>query len=203
LPKQPSPIYIYNTITSFEAEQKQLIKTDVENSLIINNLCNNSDDVFDYVIKFLARKIQKPNILTITALIFKSNEGAGKDMFFNWFGNKILGNNYYFNTEKTEILFGKFTSALENKIMIVVNETSGKDTFSIDENIKCAIIAEVSIIEHKGLKPYKNTNHISYIFLTNNDNPLKVSADDRRFCGIEFNNDICNNKQYLQNYMKN
>jgi hypothetical protein len=153
--------------------------------------------VFDYVIKFLARKVQKPHILTNTALIFKSNEGAGKDMFFNWFGNKIIGNNYYYNTEKPELLFGKFTSALENKIMIVVNETSGKDTFSINENIKCAITAEVNIIEHKGLKPYKNTNHISYIFLTNNDNPLKVSADDRRFCGIECNNDICNNKQYF------
>jgi hypothetical protein len=178
----------------------QLIKTDVENSLIIKhikNLCNNSDDVFNYVIKFLARKVQKPNILTNTALIFKSNEGAGKDMFFNWFGNKIIGNNYYYNTEKPELLFGKFTSALENKILIVVNETSGKDTFSINENIKCAITAEVNIIEHKGLKPYKNTNHISYIFLTNNDNPLKVSADDRRFCGIECNNDICNNKQYF------
>jgi len=94
-------------------------------------------------------------------------------------------------------LFGKFTSALENKIMIVVNETSGKDTFSINENIKCAITAEVNIIAHKGLKPYKNTNHFSYIFLTNNDNQLKVSADDRRFCGIECNNDICNNKQYF------
>ena len=78
--------------------------------------------------------------------------------------------------------------------MIVVNETTGKDTFSINENIKCAITAEDNIIEHKGLKPYKNTNHISYIFLTNNDNPLKVSADDRRFCGIECNNTICNNK---------
>ena len=200
LPKQPTPTYIYNTFSNFEAEQKQLIKTDVENSLIIKhikNLCNNSDDVYEYVIKFLARKVQNPNILTNTALIFKSNEGAGKDMFFNWFGNKIIGNNYYYNTEKPELLFGKFTSALENKIMIVVNETSGKDTFSINENIKCAITAEYNIIEHKCIKPYKNANHISYIFLTNNDNPIKVSADDRRFCGIECNNDICNNKQYF------
>ena len=95
LPKQPTPNYIYNTFNGFEAEKKTLIKTDIENSLIIKhikNLCNNSDDVYNYVIKFLARKIQSPNILTNTALIFKSNEGAGKDMFFNWFGNKIIGN---------------------------------------------------------------------------------------------------------------
>lgn len=201
LPKQSTPNYIYNTFNGFEAENKKLIKTDIENSLIIKhikNLCNNSNDVYDYVIKFLARKIQSPHILTNTALIFKSNEGAGKDMFFNWFGNKIIGTNYYYNTEKPELLFGKFTSALENKILIMVNETSGKDTFSINENIKCAITAENNIIEHKGLKPYKNTNHISYIFLTNNDNPLKVSIDDRRFCGIECNNAVCNNDAYFK-----
>ena len=77
-----------------EVDKKELIKTDIENSLIIKhikNLCNNSDDVFSYVIKFFARKVQQPYNLTNTALIFKSNEGAGKDIFFNWFGNKILG----------------------------------------------------------------------------------------------------------------
>jgi len=200
LPKQKEPEYVYNTFKNFEAENKQLIKTDIENSNIIKhikNLCNNSEEVFNYVIKFLARKVQKPNKLTNTALIFKSNEGAGKDIFFNWFGNKIIGSNYYCNTEKPELLFGKFTSALENKILIIVNETSGKDTFSINENIKCAITAQYNMIEHKGLNPYKNSNHISYIFLTNNDNPIKVSADDRRFCGIECNNLICNNKEYF------
>ena len=163
----------------------------------IKNLCNNDNKVFDYVIKYFARKLQRPYELTNTALIFKSNEGAGKDLFFNYLGNKIIGSDYYFNTEKPELLFGKFTSSLENKILIVVNETSGKDTFQINENIKCAITAEFNTIEHKGLKPYKNTNHIGFIYLTNNDNPVKVPIDDRRFCGMECNNLICNNKEYF------
>ena len=78
-----------------------------------------------------------------------------------------------------------------------MNEASGKDTFSINENIKCAITAIENGIEHKGMKRYKNKNNIGYIFLTNNDNPLKVPVGDRRFCGIECNNSICNNKEYF------
>ena len=199
------PDDIYNTFDKYEAEKTNLVNTDIENSLIIKhikNLCNNDNNVFDYVINFLSRKLKLPSKLTNTALIFKSSEGAGKDLFFNWFGNKIIGNDYYLNTEKSDLLFGKFTSCLENKIMIIVNETSGKDTFSINENIKNGITTEFNMIEHKGLKPYKNTNHIGYIFLTNNDNPLKVSADDRRFCGIECNNSICNNKEYFTELKK-
>jgi hypothetical protein len=72
-----------------------------------------------------------------------------------------------------------------------MNETSGKDTHKINENIKRSITTEKNTIEHKGMKPYKNTNNIGYIYLTNNDNPsLKVPPDDRRFCGIECNNNI-------------
>ena len=209
LPMQQTPDNIYNTFNGYAAELKNIKKENIEESLIIKhikNLCNNDDDVFDYVIHFLARKLQKPYLLTNTALIFKSNEGAGKDLFFNWFGNKILGSEYYYNTEKPELLFGRFTTSLENKILIIVNETSGKDTFQIKENIKCAITAETNIIEHKGLKPYKNTNHIGYIFLTNNENPIKIDINDRRFCGIECNNLICNNVDYfnaLRNELNN
>lgn len=200
LPMQKAPNNVYNTFKGYEVEKKEIIKSDIENSLImkhIKNLCDNNNDVYDYVINVLARKLQQPHILTNTALIFKSKEGAGKDLFFNWFGNKILGSEYYLNTDKPELLFGRFTTCLENKILVILNETNGKDTFQINENIKCAITAETNIIEHKGLKPYKNTNHISYNFLTNNDQPIKVPIDDRRFCGIECNNEICNNLEYF------
>ena len=147
--------------------------------------------------KLFARKIQQPYNLTNTALVFNSSEGAGKDLYFNWFDNDIIGSEYYINTEKPEAIFGKFNSDIENKILVVMNEASGKDTFSINENIKCAITAIENGIEHKGMKRYKNKNNIGYIFLTNNDNPLKVPVGDRRFYGIECNNSICNNKEYF------
>ena len=97
LPMQETPVDIYNTFSGYEATKKEIIKNDIKNSLIIKhikNLCNNDDNVYNYVIKFLARKLQQPHILTNTALIFKSNEGAGKDLFFNWFGNNIMGFEY-------------------------------------------------------------------------------------------------------------
>ena len=103
LPMQQAPNNIYNTFHGYAAEVKDIKKDNIEDSLIIKhikNLCYNDKAVYKYVIHFLARKLQKPNILTNTALIFKSNEGAGKDLSFNWFGNKILCSEYYYNTEK-------------------------------------------------------------------------------------------------------
>ena len=201
LPMLNTPPHIYNTFKGYEADKTEQTNNNFEDSLImkhIKNLCNNDELVIDYFIKSLARKIQAPTDLTRTALIIKSQEGAGKDLFFNYFGTKIIGSKYYFNESDTNKMFGKFNSDIENKILIVVNEASGSDTYTINESIKNAITRLNNNIEHKGMKPYEITNTIGYVFLTNNDNPIKVSPTDRRFCAFECNNNICNDSNYFK-----
>jgi putative DNA primase/helicase len=201
LPKQEAPDGVYNTFTNYEVDNKILhdnIK--LEDSMILehlNNLCGNDIAMFNYVVAFLARKLQQPYKLTNTSLIFKSVEGCGKDMFFNWFGSEVLGSRYYLNEDKTELIFGRFNSCIENKILIVLNEASGKDTYNLSNCIKNAISRKINNIECKGMSPFNNTNHIGYISLTNNKNPMKVDAEDRRFVGIECNNKIANNNEYF------
>ena len=200
LPMQQAPSDVYNTFKGYEVEKKELFDVDIENSLImkhVKNLCDNHNESINYFINVLARKLQEPHKLTQTSMIFKSKEGAGKDLFFNWFGNNIIGSEYYFNTEKAELLFGRFTSCTQNKILVIMNEANGKDMFAMKENIKTAITNEKNKIERKGMEAYENTNHIQLIFLTNNDNPINITHGDRRFAGIECNNEICNNKAYF------
>ena len=163
----------------------------------IHNLWNNDNDSIEFALNWFASIVQHPMKLNEIMQLLYSIQGVGKDTLFDYIGNKILGKKYYFNTDKTELLFGRFNSCIENKILVIMNETSGKDTYQINENIKCAITAENNTIEHKGMKQYKNTNHIEYVFLTNNENPIKVPQGDRRFCGIECNNNICNDKEYF------
>jgi putative DNA primase/helicase len=201
LPQQIAPNNIYNSFNGYRGKYLPLIKTDIDNSLIMKHIreiiCNNNNDIFNYFINYLANLIQHPYNKANTSIIIKSLQGAGKDTIFKWFGNNILGKEYYLNEDSLELIFGKFNSCIENKILIVLNEVSGKETFIINEKIKNAITREVNIIEHKGMKPYENTNNIGYIYLTNNDNPIKIPFDDRRFCGIESNNSMVNNFEYF------
>ena len=201
LPMQITPDKVYNTFKNYAgANLPQTKKIDITKTKIyehINNLCNNNKDVVDYFIKFLARKLQQPGRLTNTCLIFRSSEGCGKDTFFNWFGNSILGRNYYLNEDKINLIFGRFNSCIENKILVIVNETCGKDTMEMMSSIKNAITRNVNSIEIKGLSPYNNTNNIGYICLTNNKNSMRIEAEDRRFCAIECNNTIANNHEYF------
>ena len=66
---------VYNTFTGYQAEKIELIKTDIENSLMlkhIKNLCNNDDIVFNYFIKYIANLLQSPYKISKTAIILKS-----------------------------------------------------------------------------------------------------------------------------------
>jgi len=224
LPKQEAPNNVYNTFKCFEVEKtkittdeydlccefdcegkqqysKKEIEKNIKQSLIYKhlfNLCGNDDKVFQYVLNVLSRKVRKPHLLTNTAILFKSNAGSGKDTFFNWFGNNIIGREYYFNNSDTNLLFGKFNSELENKILCVLNEVSYKETIEIVEKLKDRITNPVNKIEYKGLKPITQTNHATYIMFTNKSNPLQIETHDRRYLTIECNNEICNNAEYFK-----
>ena len=199
-PCQIAPANIYNTFSGFVIENQILYDVDLENSCLmthLKNLCDNATDVVEYVLNVFSNMVQHPNKKTNIALLFKSIEGCGKDTFFNWFGNHILGAKYYTNEDKPELLFGRFNSMIENKIFCVLNEASGKQTHEIHNNIKNAITRDINTIEKKGLTPYDNNNNIQYFLLTNTTNAIKVDENDRRFCAIECNNLIANNQVYF------
>lgn len=200
LPCQVAPKGVYNTFKGFEASTKELFDIDIDNSLLmthIKHLCGNDDNVLKYVLDCFANMIQKPYDLTRTALLMKSIQGCGKDTLFDYFGNRILGSKYYVVLTDVKNIFGSFNAMLENKILVVINESKSKTAFEYDDAIKDAITRSENIIVRKGKEGYKNTNNIFYTFLTNNKNALKVEENDRRIVAIQANDKIANDVVYF------
>lgn len=201
-PKQKIPSNIYNTFKHYYAETKQLSNDniDIKNTKLwkhLFNLCGCENIVLEYVLNCLANIIQQPYNKTNVCLLFKSNEGSGKDSFFNWFGSNILGSQYYLNDSNIDLIFGKFNNLLENKVLVVINETEHNDTMKTIGKIKDAITKPTNKIEYKGVDCFQQQNNVFYVYLTNNNNPLPLQQTDRRICAIECNNDICNNGKYF------
>jgi len=206
LPMQQVPPNIYNTFKGYKIESIKLIEDiDITTTKIFThlfNLCGCDMNVFNYVNKWISRKLKNPNILSNTALIFKSVEGCGKDTFFNWLGDTIIGSDMYSNESELDVYLGKFNSILENKVLCVLNEVEGKSAFEKSGKIKDIITRPINTIEIKGLERFENTNNIGWVFLTNSNNPVSIKAEDRRFCGIECNNKIANNFEYFKDVRK-
>ncbi len=92
---------IYNTFTDYKVMDEKIkfdVSLNVEDSLIYKHLktilCKTDDKTVEYMTHVLSRILKQPSKSTMTAEIFKSVQGVGKDRFFNWFGSDIIGDKY-------------------------------------------------------------------------------------------------------------
>lgn len=167
----------------------------------INLLCGKELKSKNYCINYLAHMLQFPGIKPRTSMVFISDQGVGKNVFFENFANKILGNKYLLQTADQENVFGRFNMA-NQKLMILVDEASGKDSFFNSEKIKNKICCETILFEKKGVDKIVLKDFARYLFFSNNDTPVKISLSDRRFTVFKCSNDKRNNTKYFKALIK-
>jgi len=174
----------------------------------IKTLTNYNNEHYEYFINWLAQLVQQPHILPHTAIIIISEEGIGKDIF-NTFLESVLNEKYTSNTEKLELICGKFNTILGGKLLMTINETNPVDSRERIENIKYLITAEKIMIEGKHKEPIKTTNYCRFIFFSNRLFAFPVEEGSRRpviFNAsskyLKDNIGIEENKKYFTNLIK-
>lgn len=167
-------------------------------------LCNNNENHSEYVLNWMAHIVQNPNEKTRVCLVFKSKQGAGKSSIWNWFGNNIIGKQWFLNINDAHYLLdNKFNGELLNKIFTVLDEaqTNGK-YITGNERMKTRITEDYIRVEKKGQESYIVEDKNNYVLLTNNEFPVKVDNSDRRYFCIESSNELIKNKDYFKKYFK-
>ncbi len=161
----------------------------------IKDLCGNDEKMYFYLVQWLAFIVQK-RVQPQTALVFQSKQGVGKDLFWGFIYDFIIGKNMVSLPSDISDVIGRFNgSMIENKLMIHINEVSGKDTFAGNDKIKQLIAGQKEIsIEKKQENSRKITNNLAFVFLSNNENPVRIEESDRRWCVFE-----CDNKWIEKN----
>jgi hypothetical protein len=189
--------FAHEKILPFEIDEQQ-IKDDAE--IFVKHLwylSGKNNDVLNYVLDYLAHMIQEPGELPRTAIVFKSEQGVGKNLFFETFAEKILGDKYLLSTPNIDHILGRFP-LINQKIMVLMDEANGKDSFLANDKIKNFITAKTINYEKKGIDGVDIHNCSRMFFFTNNDFPVKIEQTDRRFVVVECANDIRNNSKYFK-----
>jgi len=199
----PCPNYTLNTFNGLRAaklpscEQKNI-------DLLLNHikiLSGNDEAGTKYIIDYLAHAVQKPGELPRVALVFQSDQGTGKNIFFENFVRKMLGCEYLLQTAEMDKVIGRF-SMINNKLFVIMDETSGKDSFSNSDKIKNIITAEQVAWERKGIDGININNCGRYLFFSNNETPVKIESSDRRYVVYKCSNDRQNDSVYFKEMSK-
>ena len=177
------PHGIYNIFKGFAFKGETCPRPDAVEDFLnhINLLVNYEKISFDYVVGYIAHMLQYTTELPEIALLFRSQEGVGKDLMID-FIKKIMGEDMVYRTEKLDEIFDKFNGAIKNKILLQLNEVQGCDGFAKKENLKALISRKENNINEKNLKPYTLTNYMRVFIFSNNLSPISIPHDDRRYC---------------------
>ena len=161
------------------------------------------DDEIDYewFLNWLAHIIQFPYKKTeVCVVLYDKKFGTGKSIIAEEFLKKIIGENKIITTCKTEKLFGKFTNT-QGKLLCVLNEAKGKDTFELNDIIKDAITGKTIQMEKKGVDSIQVKDYLNYIITTNNLNSVKLEEGDRRFMIFATSSELKGNVEYFDNLL--
>jgi hypothetical protein len=164
--------------------------TDFMNTLL-------GDECAKYVLKWFAHVVKHPARKTEVCILLYGSQGCGKSTIGEYILRKIIGLDKMIITSKADKMFGRFVNT-QGKLLAVLNEASGKDTFNICDILKDAITCSTTEQEKKGIDAVTITDYTNYIFTTNNINSVKVPEDDRRFMPIQINEDLKGNVEYFK-----
>lgn len=164
-------------------------------------LCGKDGTVYDYMVKYLAHLVQRPSERPNVCIVMNSKQGVGKNVFWEHFTKSIMGEQYLLSTATIDHVMGRFNMNY-NRLVVVMDEVSGRDTFARNDQIKSLITADELLFEKKGIDGIKIRNCGRYVILSNNDTPVKIEGSDRRFVVMRCADDHIGDQEYFKEVIK-
>ena len=116
-----------------------------------------------------------------TAWVFKSDQGAGKNLMLSYILKPLFGNKQVAMVNDSQ-LASEFNPWLQNAMLIAFNEIAHDNNTrnSVKATIKTIITEDEVTINEKNVKNYTITNYVNCIFFSNEKIPVFVEDKDRR-----------------------
>ena len=168
--------------------------------------CAGNQEHFDWLIYCWFKPFfENPHILTGTAIVLWSEQGAGKNIIIDEFLIPFI-----FREEQASSITGlskitqKHNTIIQDKIFCNVNELPRVDLKNRDmfDAIKGLLTDKYLTIEPKGIAPFKIPNYTRYIFCSNHKESLFIESGDRRFLCLEVSSKHKGDIQYFENLHK-
>lgn len=172
--------------------KKDQAKADLALGLLYS-LCSaeaNCDEIFHWVLSWLAYPLQNPGAKMQTALLFfGEKQGTGKSLFFEGIIKPIYGS--HGATGGQHQLEAQYTHWRSQKLFVLFEEIlSRQDKYSHFGLIKHMITGRDMPISQKFKDDRTEANHMNVVMLSNEFQAVPIEPEDRRFMVVEARNPL-------------
>jgi putative DNA primase/helicase len=148
---------------------------------LLFHLCEGKEEIYNWVLCWLALPLQKPGTKMDTALLFHGFiQGAGKSLFFDKVMRQIYGKySAKLGQGQLDSQYSEWKS--QNLYTVFEEVASNNDRFSAIDKVKDLVTADTTRIEMKFVNGWEESSYINFVFLSNHVQPLPIEPNDRRF----------------------
>lgn len=186
LPGKEAPHGVYNLWRGLAIEAQA--PTNNEHVLPLGHLkhvvCGGNQEAFDYLVRWMARAVQRPDLPAEVAVVMRGNQGTGKGTAGRWLLD-IFGRHHAMQILQSRHLTGNFNAHLRSCLFLFADEAFFAGDRAGSEVLK-GLITEPSItIEKKGVDVFSVPNRLKIMMATNNDWCVPAGIDERRYLVLD------------------
>ncbi|PRC93075.1 DUF5906 domain-containing protein [Solimicrobium silvestre] len=147
---------------------------------LLAHLCGDQQELIDWVIKWIAYPLQHPGAKMSTSIIMHGDEGSGKNLFWETVVRNLYGE--YGGVIGNAQLEAQFNEWASKKLFFVADEVVTRNELrQMKGKLKSLISGDEININPKNLPERREANHINFVFLSNELQPLALDKTDRRY----------------------
>lgn len=161
-----------------------------------SNLCHDSDELFKYVVGWMAYAVQHPDEPGHVAIVLRGRKGTGKGRFANVFG--ALFGRHFLRITNSKHLIGSFNAHLRDCVVLFADEAFAADNRQHESVLKTLITEDYGFTEGKGANARQTTNHLHIIMASNEDWVVPASSDERRYLMLDVADDHLQDLDYFR-----
>ena len=194
---------VFSYFRGYDYKQLDEVKEDIIKPFldhIHDVIANGNDEIYKYILVWIASILQKPNFKTGTALVILGNQGTGKNVFTNVIC-KLMARYANENITSIESVVGKFNAVLENKKLLVLNELQSIDANKyLNSDALKSVITDYKININQKNEPERLAENVAnFMMVSNNNIPIKIETTDRRYMVTKTSDDKRGDFEYFDN----
>mmetsp|Transcript_36461 Transcript_36461/g.91746 ORF Transcript_36461/g.91746 Transcript_36461/m.91746 type:complete len:726 (-) Transcript_36461:146-2323(-) len=151
----------------------------------------------NFVLAWLAQKVQFPEVKTCVAAILQGEHGVGKDIILDFIRKSVLGLRIAHQADNMAEIFEKHSTALCGRTFVQLDEAHGQDILPHINRLKSKITSSDLNVNPKNGHPFTLACYADFIFTTNNTNPIPIEPSDRRFVAFRCSSVRMGDKGYF------
>ena len=144
---------------------------------ILEHVCSNDKEMQQWIIDWIGFMVQKPAVKVVTSMVWRGTHGTGKNTLADIILYIVGSHGRMLQNEN--LLFGTFNTALENNLIMFLNEFSITRDCDL-RKLKAYCSDPVVNIETKHKTAYVANNFSRFVALTNKKSAFPLEQADRR-----------------------